>query len=773
MIAKSLIQNGPANAIKIFYSYSRKDSTTRDLIEHAIASFEWDIGVEAWKRDEVLQWYDEGIRGGDKWDTEIKWYLNLADIILLFVTKNFFKSEYIKEVEIKIALERERKGQARVIPILIENTNSFWQESDFKYLQPLPQNCLPINEWEDKEAALRNVAQGIVDIIVSEGLLPNSRSRWQLHLDTDIEKFSKAKQRNLIENLRRVAEDKTLRYLKIMTGSVVLTMDSAKDGLNKILKSNQDGKLDKEIGYAVLEIIELLGANVHGGVFISGKEALKRPEKMPDPELILLPSEPFAPMLFKGIKIEKNNPLHFNIRFNVGNDLSKGHHFDMEVSKLMEYLLTAIATPEDEIFVNLAPDENARLLSETLKGTRLGIDLLELDYRLKRLSASLLHPDTESGKEFWPKVFERAAKEVGISELPLCAFQRVWMVPDKATVFKNSVNESNNNYYEQADFIQGFVVERHVKVLSKKENFEKYSLYRDSNICKTNDIINDLFEEMIIPIIETEVNEGKNFAEARQIYNCLILSLFIKSNKHEIPKFIKYIETKRPRQLLHQITNIEPYSLKNEDGEAVLNKIIYSRERSSNSVNYEGEEKLDALNLDFQYGIKLREEDKQDESEKILRHVFNKRLKMYGEDHFQTQVARSQLGRTLRTIGNLREAVKLHEKNLEIRRRRYGNLHEYTTNAMLILADTLLLNGEMLRARALQAEAAENNIRLSKAYTIHENRVYYEKYLNVFKNGVFYTERYDYDKNLKKKILRVYFAGAIDFSNILSKIILL
>ena len=65
MIAKSLIQSGVADSVKIFYSYSRKDSTERDLIEQAIANYEWDIETEAWKRDKVLQWYDEGIQGGE------------------------------------------------------------------------------------------------------------------------------------------------------------------------------------------------------------------------------------------------------------------------------------------------------------------------------------------------------------------------------------------------------------------------------------------------------------------------------------------------------------------------------------------------------------------------------------------------------------------------------------------------------------------------------------------------------------------------------------
>jgi len=215
MIAKSLIQSGHSEIVKIFYSYSRKDSIERDLIERAISSYDWDINTETWKRDEVQQWFDEGIQGGDKWDQEIKTYLNHADIILLFITKNFFRSKYIKEIELKIALELEHRGEVRIIPILIEKTNPSWIESEFGYLQPLPQNCLPINEWESKESGLQNVAQGIVNLIVNEGLLPNSRTRWQIHLNSDINRFTQESKKVLINNLRRVSKDKTLRYVKI------------------------------------------------------------------------------------------------------------------------------------------------------------------------------------------------------------------------------------------------------------------------------------------------------------------------------------------------------------------------------------------------------------------------------------------------------------------------------------------------------------------------------------------------------------------------------
>ena len=89
-------------------------------------------------------------------------------------------------------------------------------------------------------------------------------------------------------------------------------------------------------------------------------------------------------------------------------------------------------------FVNLAPNTNVKLLSNTLRGTRLGVALLESDYRLKRLSASLLHPDLETGQSFWSEVVARYRVDLGTDEVPLVAFQRVWIVPDIAVVYEGT-----------------------------------------------------------------------------------------------------------------------------------------------------------------------------------------------------------------------------------------------------------------------------------------------------------------------------------------------
>ncbi len=639
MIAKSLVQSGMAESVKIFYSYSRKDGKKRDLVEQAIAEFNWDVDTNPWKRDSVLQWYDEGIQAGEKWDTEIKQFLNLANIILLFVTQNFFQSKYIRDIEIATALDRDKKGEARVIPILFEITKPSWNESQFSYLQPLPQNCLPINEWKNEKDALNNVAQGIVDIIVKNGINPHTRTRWQVLLDTGKSSLDQSAKKRLVEELRDLSNDKTVRIVEIKPESVIIIFESSKNGFNTINQIYQHGMLSEKIGHNVLQIIELFGAHVHSSVSVGKSDDIFKPEFSPLEDKLLLPSESFSPILLKSVKVEKDNPLQFHNIFEKGDDKSTGSHFNQEVDKLFEYLLAAIATPEDEMFVNLAPDDTAVMLSDTLKDTRLGKALLDTDYQLKRLSASLMHPDTDYGKEFWPKVFEKVSKKCGSTEIPFHVSQRVWIKPEKAVVYEgilpnDGVDEEHAQIlYQNSDFIQGFIVEQRLKTFTKSSeiNFSKYP--ENSAEYIVNGIINELFEEIFLPIIEKEINEGKEFSEIRQIYSCIIIAAWLKRNLDSIPKLRPFIDTRNPRQLIHQIKGIKSYSFSQDVGDIP------------------------------------------------------------------------------------------------------GN------------------------------QAADSRVPV-KGYDILENQVYFDKYMDIFTKGVFHFERYDYDHFSRKKIPRVYFAGAIDFRKI-------
>ncbi len=89
-------------------------------------------------------------------------HLNEAQIILLLVSPDFMASDYHYGTEVKRAMDRQRSGDARVIPIILRPVD--WKDAPFGKLQPLPEDGNPITRWSDKDEAFRHVAEQIKPI---------------------------------------------------------------------------------------------------------------------------------------------------------------------------------------------------------------------------------------------------------------------------------------------------------------------------------------------------------------------------------------------------------------------------------------------------------------------------------------------------------------------------------------------------------------------------------------------------------------------------------
>lgn len=68
----------------------------------------------------ICEWSDGQIIPGQEWAPEIIRQLDEADIILLLITSSFLGSEFIGRVELTRALERHRRGEAIVIPVILK-----------------------------------------------------------------------------------------------------------------------------------------------------------------------------------------------------------------------------------------------------------------------------------------------------------------------------------------------------------------------------------------------------------------------------------------------------------------------------------------------------------------------------------------------------------------------------------------------------------------------------------------------------------------------------
>jgi hypothetical protein len=143
-----------AMALKIFCSYSHKDDALRaELMKHL-----------SWlQRDGLIEsWDDRRLEPGDEWRQQIDNHIQTAHIILLLISADFMASEYINDVELKVALERHRKNEAIVIPVILEPCE--WRRGPIGFLQAVPQDGKAVTLWANQAEAFAAIAHSIGDV---------------------------------------------------------------------------------------------------------------------------------------------------------------------------------------------------------------------------------------------------------------------------------------------------------------------------------------------------------------------------------------------------------------------------------------------------------------------------------------------------------------------------------------------------------------------------------------------------------------------------------
>jgi hypothetical protein len=137
--------------VDIFISYTREDEPLRDeLVKH----------LSMMRREGLVTlWYDRMIVPGAEWEGVLDERLDRAKIILLLVSPSFVASDYCYEVEMERAMERHKKHEAVVIPIILRPVD--WSKAPFRELQGLPRDVKPVTKWSDRDEAFLDVAKGI------------------------------------------------------------------------------------------------------------------------------------------------------------------------------------------------------------------------------------------------------------------------------------------------------------------------------------------------------------------------------------------------------------------------------------------------------------------------------------------------------------------------------------------------------------------------------------------------------------------------------------
>jgi nicotinic acid mononucleotide adenylyltransferase len=234
---------------------------------------------------------------------------------------------------------------------------------------------------------------------------------------------------------------------------------------------------------------------------------------LPAPGQMVGMSRSFVPVMLRAVTVHPDQPLVFDFIMDSGNTSASQEEIKKETEKMAKYFLASLTIPEKDLWVNLSPYENNRVITDSFGQTEMGRDLLAQDYILKQLSASLVYPEKELGKEFWARVYERVHSQTGSRDLPADTFNKIWVTPDRAVV------------YEQGN--TAVVGEAHLKVMIESDYLARTHAQAVSGDA-TQELAKKAIRDIVIPAIEKEVNEGENFAPLRQVYQALILATWYK-----------------------------------------------------------------------------------------------------------------------------------------------------------------------------------------------------------------------------------------------------
>jgi hypothetical protein len=251
---------------------------------------------------------------------------------------------------------------------------------------------------------------------------------------------------------------------------------------------------------------------------------------------LVLPSSTFSPPALKAIHISPDVPLDIDFIIDSADD---ANFKQQDARLLIQYFLAVMTTPEKDLWVNLSPYESQRVIVPEFGQTAAGRDLLAQDNLLKQLAASLTYPEGKTGKNFWDKVHQKAFELYGTADMPVDTFARIWIVPDHAVVYE----------YEGTAFVE----QSRLKVLLEEDYLalknaqgENGKVYTPSDQAqKVNSLSAMITQEVILPEIEKEINEGKNFVPLRQVFNALILATWYKKRLREGWISHQYVDQKK------------------------------------------------------------------------------------------------------------------------------------------------------------------------------------------------------------------------------------
>jgi len=294
-------------------------------------------------------------------------------------------------------------------------------------------------------------------------------------------------------------------------------------------------------------------AHAQVGPAIGGEFSIN---KLPVPGTMVGISRPFVPLSLKGLIVDPRNPLKFQFIVDTGSDASlrgipamersQQEQVREESTRLVKYFLAGLTIPEGDLWVNLSPYEKNRMVPEALGETTLGRDLLAQDYILKQLTASMIYPEKDLGRAFWSRVYSQARKQFGTTDIPVNTFNKVWILPDEAQVYEKGkavyITKATLKVMMDEDYLA--LKKNNHDILNSNRVIARSEATKQS-FSTTHSLASNIIRQIILPEIQKEVNQGRNFAGVRQIYQSLILAKWYKESIQNVLFDQIYLDKKK------------------------------------------------------------------------------------------------------------------------------------------------------------------------------------------------------------------------------------
>lgn len=145
----------PAKPFRVFISYAREDGEHLTLLEKHLSN----LVRQGW----IEPWTDRLFLAGEEWKETLLDKLRTSEVVILLVSAHFNASNFIQEEEIPQILERQKRNEVCIVPILVRPAEI--EGSELERFQWLPTDLnralVPVTSWTDEHSAWLSVVQGL------------------------------------------------------------------------------------------------------------------------------------------------------------------------------------------------------------------------------------------------------------------------------------------------------------------------------------------------------------------------------------------------------------------------------------------------------------------------------------------------------------------------------------------------------------------------------------------------------------------------------------